>query len=138
MTTLYTKKGRRYVVWGNLQDHDWHRKDAMRAGTFRLTYCPEDGSRRHISDVTPDTAAFAAAAAIAQRAMEQAILERAKAHPLPRESPTTPEQEAIIRKFRDDMIAAGGLMPAYWEYATAYEIAKAGVDAVKAYCHPLL
>jgi hypothetical protein len=133
MTTLYEKKGSRYKVWGNAQN--WYGRgdhDVMRAGDHRLTYCPTDGERRCTHDVTPDTAAFAAAAQIAQVAMEEAILKRSRAAV---EEPSrikewTPQQRAIIEKFKEDMAATGALMPAYWRHATAHEIAKAGIDAV--------
>lgn len=122
--TLYVKKGRRYVPWG----HHGH-EDVMLAGAHRLTYCPEDGHRRYRHDVTPDTAAFLAACNIAQYAMEQAIAEKAKAAPQ-RSNTYTPEQKRIIEKFRNDMAEAGALVPDYWTGNSAYEIARAGIEAV--------
>jgi hypothetical protein len=132
MTTLYEKKGRRYKVWGDAENWYGTNHDVMRAGDHRLTYCPVDGERRYTHDVTPDTAAFAAAAQIAQVAMEEAILKRARAAvEVPsRIKEWTPQQRAIIEKFKEDMAATGALIPAYWRHATAHEIAKAGIDAV--------
>jgi hypothetical protein len=101
---LYVKKGRRYVPWGNTAS--WNSgNDAMKIGTFRLIHCPEPGYYRYRHDVTPDTAAFLAAAGLAQHAMEKAIHERAIATPLDSSIsvPHTPEQQAIIEKFRHDM-----------------------------------
>ena len=129
MTTLYEKKGRRYVVWGNVEA--WNRDgDIMQAGTHRLVHCPADGERRYRNDVTPDSAAFIAAAQIAERAMEKAMLEKAKAQPNVGPRPYTAKQIALIDKFREDMAAEGALVPTYWVYGTAAEIAKAGLDAV--------
>lgn len=124
--TLYIKKGRRYFPWGN---HSFA-NDIMKAGTFRLTYCPEDGHYRYTYDVTPDTASFLAAACIAQWSMEQAILEKAKSAPKPQPE-WTEEQKKLIEKFRDDMAKTGALIPEYWTSSTAYEIAQAGIKAVE-------
>lgn len=113
------------MPWG----HHGH-EDVMLAGAHRLTYCPEDGHRRYTHDVTPDTAAFLAACNIAQYAMEQAIAEKAKAAPQ-RSNTYTLEQQKIIEKFRNDMAEAGALVPDYWTGNSAYEIARAAVEAVR-------
>jgi len=125
--TLYIKKGRRYYPWGN----ESFANDVMRVGTFRLTYCPKNGHYRYTQDVTPDTAAFLAAASIAQWAMEQAILESAKSKPQSSSVPWTEKQVKLIEKFRSDMAAAGAFIPSYWTNSTAYEIAQAGIKAVE-------
>jgi hypothetical protein len=129
-TTLYVKKGRRYVPYGNVAD--WHHDgDRMQAGEFRLTHCVGDGSTRYYYNVTPDNAAFLAAASIAQVAMENAIREAAKSKP-ETSMAYTPQQQEIIQRFRDEMAAAGGLLPIYWRKGTAAKIAAAGVAAVQA------
>lgn len=129
--TLYVKKGRRYVPWGTTVDRYNHDNDVMRVGQCRLTYCPEQGHKRYVYDVTPDTAAFIAAAQIAQHAMEEAILQKTIAQPSADPVPYTEEQYALIHEFRQRMSQLGGLVPSYWVHGTAYEIAKAGIDAVK-------
>lgn len=129
MTTLYTKQGRRYVVWGHAEQYD---QDLLRAGQWRMAYCPADGERRFRYDVLPDTASFIAACELAQHGMEQAIQQRAIARPSGTGFlPYSKRQREIIERFRADMAAAGGLVPAYWHHATAREIAQAGVEAVR-------
>jgi hypothetical protein len=131
MTTLYTKRGRRYIPWGHLEQ-DWHRDgDLMQIGTFRLVHCPAPGHYRTTHDVTPDTAAFLAAAEIAAAAMEQAIHDRAMYAPDLGNTPYTAEQRRLIEQFRQDMAATGALIPSYWTSGTACAIARAGIDAVR-------
>ena len=128
-TTLYTKQGRRYVPYGNVSD--WNRHgDIMRSGEFRLTHCVGDGSTRYIYSVTPDTAAFLAACSIAQVAMEKAMGEAATAQ-TDSTMTYTPQQQEIIKRFRQEMAAAGGLVPIYWRNSSAAEIAAAGIAAVR-------
>jgi hypothetical protein len=128
-TTLYTKQGRRYVPYGNVSD--WNRHgDIMRSGEFRLTHCVGDGSTRYIYSVTPDTAAFLAACSIAQVAMEKAMREAAISKPEPMTYTAT--QHEIIERFRQEMAAAGGLVPVFWRNSSAAEIAAAGIAAVRA------
>jgi hypothetical protein len=129
-TTLYTKRGRRYVPYGNVSDWRYRDGDLLRAGEFRLTHCVGDGLTRYIYNVTPDTAAFLAACSIAQVAMEQAIMEAAKLKPEP--MAYTPKQQEIFERFRQEMAAAGGLLPIYWRDSSAAEIAAAGIAAVRA------
>jgi hypothetical protein len=126
--TLYSKQGRRYYVWGNAS----YETDVMKAGSFRLTHCIKEGHTRYTSAVTPDTAAFLAACSVAQHAMEEAILEKAKSTPDCSTVLWTAEQKRLLQQFRDDMAATGTLIPAYWTSSTAYEIAQAGIDAVRA------
>ncbi len=128
MTTLYTKAGRRYRVWGHAESFDSH---IMQAGQFVLVHCPEDGSRRYRYGVTPDNAAFVAASAVAMKAMTEAMCRRAVATP-GQPVPYTKKQLAIIERFRAEMSAAGGLLPDFWQHASAEQIAQAGVDAVRA------
>jgi hypothetical protein len=125
---LYIKRGRRYIPWGNgsdwIADHD-----AMKIGSFRLIHCPDPGHYRTRHDVTADTAGWVAAAMIAQQAMEDAMRERAIAQP--QVQPYTYRQLRLIEQFRRDMAVEGGLVPSYWSHGTAFEIAQAGVDAVR-------
>jgi hypothetical protein len=126
--TLYIKKGKRYHVWGNAS----YETDIMKAGSFRLTHCIKEGHTRYTSAVTPDTAAFLAACSVAQHAMEEAIFEKAKGTLDYSTVLWTAEQKKLIKQFRDDMAATGAMMPYYWQSSTAYEIAQAGIDAVRA------
>lgn len=125
---LYIKRGRRYIPWGNGTDWDSDH-DAMEIGSFRLIHCPDPGHYRTRHDVTPDTAGWAAAAMIAQQAMEDAMRERAIAQPQVQQY--SKRQMELIEQFRRDMADAGGLVPSYWSHGTAFEIAQAGVDAVR-------
>lgn len=129
MTTLYVKQGRRYHPWGHLEEN-WH-QDPMPAGTFRLVHCVESGHYRTTHDVTPDTAAFLAAAELAAVAMEEEMRQRAVALPQLGSTPCTAEQRRLIEQFRRDMATTGALVPAYWTHASAREIAQAGIDAVR-------
>lgn len=128
---LYVKRGRRYLPWGNAEDWD-REKDVMKIGTFRLIHCPEPGHYRYRYDVTPDSAAWVAAAMVAENAMQKAIVDASIARPSSHGShPYTPEQQRIIEQFRIDMAAAGGLVPSYWTHNSPIEIAEAGINAVK-------
>ena len=129
MTTLYVKRGHRYQPWGNLEER-WY-DDPMQAGTFRLVHCPAPGHYRTTHDVTPDTAAFLAAAELAAVAMEKAMQERAVASPQLSSKHCTARQRRLIEQFRQDMAATGALVPSYWTHASARAIAQAGIDAVR-------
>lgn len=130
-TPLYEKVGRRYRIWGNGDTWDTQ-KDAMAVGTCRLIYCPEPGYYRYRYDVTPDTAAFLAAAEIARHAMEDAMHEKARsAEVMPRAQPWTPEQKHLIQQFERDMAATGAFLPTYWSSSSPGDIAEAGIDAVR-------
>lgn len=125
---LYVKRGRRYVPWGNGSHWDTD-KDAMEIGTYRLIHCPAPGHFRYRYDVVPATAEWAAAAMLAEHAMQEAITSRAISQP---SSPVgyTTEQQQIIEQFRKDMAATGALAPTWWTSSSPMEIARAGVDAV--------
>lgn len=129
-TPLYTKHGRRYVLWGNLEGRNWSDGDLMAVGSFRLTHCVAPGHYRYTHDVTPDTAAFLAAAEVAQLEMEQAMAEAASSSPSNGNTYTS-QQQRIIERFRRDMAAAGALVPTWWNSSSAREIAQAGIDAVR-------
>ena len=128
---LFHKVGRYYKPWGNAERWDFD-GDVMTAGQFRLVHCVEDGSRRYSYDVTPDTAALAAAADVAAVAMERAIQAAAIARPGVDLSQYTKKQLAIIERFRAEMAEAGGLLPSHWQHASAREIAEAGIKALRA------
>lgn len=131
MTTLYTRHGHRYQPWGNLEERWYDGGDLMPTGTFRLVHCVASGHYRTTHNVTPDTAAFLAAAELAAVAMEEAMRQRAVALPQPGNKPYTGKQRRLIERFRQDMAATGALVPAYWTHASAREIAQAGIDAVR-------
>lgn len=126
--TLYRKVGRRYVP----HQIEWDR-ERLNVGTFRLVYCRKDGEEIYKYDVTPDTAGFVAAAMIAEHAMISAINEAAIAKPSAVEKPYTKQQLEIVEKFRQDMAAAGGLVPDWWEWSSQRGIAEAAIRAVRDY-----
>lgn len=129
MTALYVKVGRRYVPWAN--ELDQFDADRMRVGQWRMTYCYADAAGRYRYDVTPDKASFAAACELAYGAMCEAMQKRAEAHAQTGPEEYTKKQLQIIERFRGEMIATGALVPLWWTYGTNYEIAQAGIDAVK-------
>ena len=123
---LYVKRGRRYIPFSS-----WEREtgDEMMVGTFRLTYAYADGCRRYAYNVKPDTACFVAASEIARKAMEDAIQNAAIAEPSVNAVYYTKKQLEIIKRFRAEMAAAGGLMPMYWQHTPVYDISLAAIDA---------
>jgi hypothetical protein len=122
-SALYKKVGRKYVpVSTYWQDSVC----TMETGTFRLTYAYSDGGRRYEYDVTPATAASAAAMLIAKAAISDAIREAAKMRPSGNLH-YTKKQLATIEKFRIDM---GGMMPTWWTENDGYRIANAAINAV--------
>lgn len=130
MTTLYEKRGRKYVpvaaYWAE-------GRDKMKVGEFRLTYCYSDGARRYEYNVTPATAPFVAAAMIAKVAMEDAIRERVISTNHINTVPYTKKQLAILKRFRQEMADAGGLLPNWWQHTSAYELSEAAIKAVQEY-----
>jgi hypothetical protein len=125
--TLYKKVGRKYVPVSVYWAFDY--RDEQKTGTFRLIYAYEDGARTYEYNVTPSTASFEAAAMVARVAMEEKMREMAKMRP---QTPTkyTKKQLDAIKKFREEM---GGLFPEWWTETSSYEIAQAGIDAVRNY-----
>lgn len=128
MTTLYKKRGRRYIP---VQER-WYEsdEDRMTVGTFRLTYCYTKGGRRYQYEVTPATATWAAAAMIARDVMVEAMKKRAVATPSD-PVPYTKKQQQIIKRFRKEMSDAGGLLPSYWQHASPFDIADAAIKALE-------
>jgi hypothetical protein len=125
---LFVKRGRRYHPWGN-GDHWDMDKDAMPIGSFRLIYCPAPGHYRYRYDVSPDSAAWVAAAMVAEHAMQEAMASRVVASPPPQAY--TPRQQQLVDQFRRDMAAEGALTPIWWTHGSPAEVAQAGVNAVK-------
>lgn len=130
MTTLYEKRGRKYVPVCSEWDSD---RDRMKVGQFRLTYCYADGGRRYEYEVRPDTASFVAAAMVAREAMEEAIRKKVPASNHQKSIPYTKKQLDIISRFREEMSAAGGLLPEWWEHTSAHELSRVAINAVKEY-----
>jgi hypothetical protein len=123
--TLYEKQGRKYVP---VQiDCD---RDTLKCGQFRLHYAYEDGAGMYFYDVTPDTAGFVAAAMIAHKAMEKAIEEASKPRPM-NPMPYTKKQQEIIKRYRQEIMDAGGGLPSWWQHASTWDIADAGIEAVR-------
>lgn len=127
--TLYTRNGRRYSVWGNAEAR--FDLDMMRAGQWRMTYCPLDGNKRYSYDVRPDTASFHAAMELAGVAMEKAM--RAAADPRPSASCAafTAKQLRVLAECRRMMIECGALLPTHWQYIAPREVVQAGLDALR-------
>jgi hypothetical protein len=136
VTTLYEKRGRKYVPY-SLAWHYEREGDQMKVGEFRLTYCYSNGGRKYDYAVTPATAPFVAAAMVAREAMEQAIrdkiVDKIVATNHIKSRPYTKKQLAIIERFRKEMSDAGGLLPSWWDQASAYEISEAAIKAVQEY-----
>ena len=110
--------------------NDYHIVDAMPVNTFRLVHAYGEGGRRYHYDVTPDTAAFVAAASIAEKAMVDAMMEASKVQPAQDLNKYTIKQLEAIRKARDIMESAGCFV-SHWKYAGVHDIVRAGIDAVK-------
>lgn len=131
--TLYTRNGRRYDVWGNAETR--FDMDMMRAGQWRMTYCPLDGSKRYSYDVRPDTASFHAAMELAGVAMEEAM--RNAANPRPSFRPSsgcvtfTAKQLRVLAECRRMMVECGALLPTHWQYIAPREVVQAGMDALR-------
>lgn len=126
---LYKKVGRKYIpIRQTFGSYDL---PTMKVGSFVLTYAYADGGQSYTYDVTPDTASFVAASKVAQKAMEEAIQEKCKYRP--EHVKWTKKQQDIMADFQQQMFEAGGNMPTWWTSASGYEIAQAGIDAVRNY-----
>ena len=100
MTTLYEKRGKRYALWGAAWSNEF---DLLRAGQFRLSYCPKDGMRVYHYEVTPMSAPVEAALMIVRQGMEDAMDAARVSKPQAPAVPYTPKQRELIDKFRADM-----------------------------------
>ena len=126
--TLYRKEGRRYIPTYSLAAWNYD-KDLMPVGSFRLVHAYSDGGRRYAYNVTPDTAAWVAAATLAVHAMTEAI-HQANQFTVPSPKPWTKKQQAAIAQANAILEAAGIWSGRGWTTAQAYDVAQAGVDAV--------
>lgn len=127
--TLFRKVGRKYVPAYSLSEWNYD-KDLMKAGSFRLVHAYSDGGRRYEYDVTPDTAAWVAAATLALHAMTEAI-HKANQHTIASSTPWTKKQQAAIAQANAILEAAGIWSRRGWTTAAAHDVAKAGIDAVR-------
>ena len=127
--TLYRKVGRRYVPVLNSRTYE---RDTMHVHTWRMVYAYSEGGRRYEYNVKPDNASFKAAAMLAKQAMVDAIL-KASAATLHVQNglPFTQKQKRIIKRFRAEMEAAGGMLPVWWVHTSAEDVAKAAIKAVE-------
>lgn len=122
---LYKKIGRKYIPV--VVEFD---RDILNVGQFRLHYCYAKGAGMYAYDVTPDTAGFVAAAMIARKAMEEMMGEAAKATPSKGGRPYTKKEQETIKEFRERM---GGMFPDWWTHTSPWDIAEAGINAVRNY-----
>ena len=125
---LYRKVGRRYIPTYSLAGYNYE-GDLMPVGSFRLVHAYSDGGRRYAYNVTPDTAAWVAAATLAVHAMTEAI-HKANQHTIAGGKPWTKKQQAAIAQANAILEAAGIWSGRGWTTAQAYDVAQAGVDAV--------
>ena len=132
---LYTREMRgtraRYTL-AYSHVNDYHIVDVMPVNTFRLVHAYGESGRRYHYDVTPDTAAFVAAASIAEKAMVDAMMEANKVQPELGRVQYTEKQLAAINQARDIMEKAGVFIT-QWKYPVMHDIVKAGIDAVRKY-----
>lgn len=126
---LYRKEGRRYIPTYSLATWNYE-GDMMPVGSFRLVHAYSDGGRRYAYNVTPDTAAWVAAATLAVHAMTEAIY-KANQHTIASGTPWTKKQQAAIAQANAILEAAGIWSRRGWTTAAAHDVAQAGVDAVK-------
>ena len=126
---LYRKQGRKYVpVYNVVNSYD---KDLMKVGTWRMVYAYNNGARRYEYDVQPDTASFRAACMLAEQAMLKRIDEAVACVPSGHQPKQyTKKQLDLLEKFRQDMREAGGFVPDWWQYCSASDLVKAGIDAM--------
>jgi hypothetical protein len=127
--TLFRKVGRKYVPAYSLSEWSYD-KDMMPVGSFRLVHAYSDGGRRYAYNVTPDTAAWVAAATLAVHAMTEAI-HKANQHTIASGTPWTKKQQAAIAQANAILEAAGIWSRRGWTTAAAHDVAKAGIDAVR-------
>ncbi len=126
--TMHGTRARYTLAYSHI--NDYHIVDAMKVNTFRLVHAYGEGGRRYHYDVTLDTAAFVAAASIAEKAMVDAMMEASKVQPELGGVKYTEKQLAAINQARDIMQAAGVFIT-HWKHPGMHDIVKAGIDAVK-------
>lgn len=125
--TLYKKVGRKYVPYAI----EWTDKDTLKTGQFRLHYAYTDGGGMYFYDVKPDTAGFVAAAMVAHKAIEESIREASKPRPSGETIHYTKKQLEIIKRYREEMMQAGGMLPEWWAHTRPWDIADAAINAVR-------
>jgi hypothetical protein len=131
METLYKKVGRKYIPVGTANRlHDYY-DDFLKAGQWRMEYCPRDGRGRFWYRVSPDCASWSAAAMLAEDAMIEAINKAGTAKLHGGSIPLTKKQQDAVAKATEILKEVGLLRPLWWEHSSAYDIAQAGIDAVK-------
>ena len=126
--TMHGTRARYTLAYSHV--NDYHIVDVMKVNTFRLVHAYGEGGRRYHYDVTPDTAAFVAAASIAEKAMVNAMMEASKVQPELGGVKYTEKQLAAINQARDIMEKAGVFIT-QWKYTGMHDIVRAGIDAVK-------
>ena len=126
--TLYRKVGRKYAP-AYSSAHMAYDRDLMPVGSFCLVHAYSNGGRRYAYEVTPDTAAWVAAATLAVHAMTEAI-HKANQHTIASGTPWTKKQQAAIKQANAILEAAGIWSGRGWSSTQAYVVAKAGIDAV--------
>lgn len=130
--TLYRKVGRKYEAIGTARDIHFRYEDLLYAGQWRLEYCTKEGQSRYWYYVRPDTASWSAAAMMAEHSMIKAINSaRFAALKLGERVPLTKAQQKAVAQANKLMKDVGLLDPLWWSQRSAYDIAKAGIDAVK-------
>jgi hypothetical protein len=130
--TLYRKVGRKYEAIGTARDIHFRYENLLYAGQWRLEYCPKEGRGRYWYDVTPDIASWSAAAMMAEHSMIEAIDSARFAVPKFGEGvPLTKAQQKAVAQANKLMKEVGLLDPLWWSQRSAYDIAKAGIDAVR-------
>ena len=127
-----TGKRVRYEAVGVGIGSAYYANDVMTAGQCRLEYVAEEGWHRYRYDVTPDTAAFIAAAMIAEAAMIEKISATARFTPCSK-TKYTKKQAAILKQHAAEMEEVGLMYPVWWSSNSAFQIARAGIDAVTQY-----
>ncbi len=120
--TWYRKVGRRYIAVCEAERYDY---TTMPNG-YTLTY-RKDGATHWEYAVKPDSAGFMAAAMASREAMQAAIAAKATYRPSSLVKYTKKEL-GYIKRFKDEM---GMRYPTFWTQATAFDIAQAGIDAVR-------
>ncbi len=118
MSTLYEKRGRRYVP----VREEFH-PDHLPAGTYLLKIQPGTTSITRI--VQEDHAGFLAAAKVAHDAMARAISEATRPHPA-REI-TRPKLKRAWKAYQE--IAGDDIL--ILQFWSSYDIAQAGIEAVE-------
>ncbi len=131
--TLYRKVGRKYEAIGTVRELHRSYEHLLKAGQWRMEYCPRDGRGRYWYDVKPDTASFCAAAMLAEDAMLEAIDKARLAKVQEPKRQMTRSQQKAFDKAQAILAEAGLLDPQWWTHRSAYEILQAGLDAVKNY-----